>query len=432
MQHNKKDSSDEPNSHPTNNEKRTNKLSKIKTFRSLKYPSYRLYYGALFAHHAALNMHMVTRSYLVYELTGSSAILGIMSVAHAIPMIMTVLFGGAIADRIHKKHVIIAGQAFSAVASLGIAIALTSGYLSMANAGSWWILIAAAVLDGALTGIIMPSRHSIIPEIVGKESVMNAIGLNNLSMSALLFIGPAVAGFLVDAFNYQVVYFIMTALTIIEILLITFIPLTGRLAKTGSNMLANIKEGLGYLKNNRNVLFVLLFILFAILLSRPIFVLLPIFSEDILGVGIKGMGILTSVAGAGAILGSTIVASMPNKKRGLILLLACMMLGIAMVIFSTSTSWWLSLAIMFIIGLGQTTRMTLGNVLVQDYTEDRYRGRVMSVYTLEFGLTSFGAFIAGMLGEVINVQWVLSGFALVLMLLTISTFLFIPRMRKLD
>jgi MFS family permease len=407
-------------------------LRRIKTFSSLKYPTFRLYYIALLSQRAAFNMHMVARSYLIYEITGSPAILGWMSLAHAVPMILTSLYGGALADRLPKKYIMMAGQTNSAIVSVGIAIALTMGYLGVENAGSWWILLAAAVLDGTFTGIMVPSRHSVVPEIVGKESVTNAIALNNLAMSALQLLGPAMAGFLVDAFDYNVVYFIMAGLSLVAVLFIALMPLTGKVVKTGMSALSNIKEGLRYVKQNRTLLFVLIFVLVSILLSRPIHVLLPIFSKDILDVGIKGMGILLSVAGAGAIIGSIGIASMPNKKRGLVLVLGCLALGIALIGFANSTSWRLSLAMMFIIGLGQAVRMTMGNVLAQHYTEDSYRGRVMSIYTLEFGLTSFGMFAAGLLADVFTAQWVLTGFATALILITILVLTNVPRLRKLD
>ena len=407
-------------------------LRKIKTFSSLKHPAFRLYYGALLAQRASFNMHMVTRSYLIWELTGSFAILGTMSLAHAVPMILTALYGGAIADRLPKKRIMLVGQINSAVVSAGIGISLVTGYLGQANAGSWWVLIAAAALDGVFTGIMLPSRHSIIPEIVGKESVTNAIALNNLAMSGLQLIGPAIAGFIVDAFDYHVVYFIMAGLSIIAVSFVALMPLTGKVMKASGSVLANIKEGLGYIGRNRTVLFVLIFILIAILLSRPVHVLIPYFSDEVLGVGIRGMGILLSVAGAGAIVGSVGIASMPNKKRGIVLLLGCLVLGVALIVFAVSRSWALSLSIMFLMGLGQAVRMTMGNVLAQHYTEDRYRGRVMSVYTMEFGFTSLGMFAAGFLADVFQPQWVLTGFAAALIFVTILVLVFVPRLRKLD
>jgi len=407
-------------------------LRRIKAFSSLKNPVFRLYYGALLAQRASFNMHMVTRSYLVWELTGSFAILGIMSIAHAVPMILTALLGGAIADRLPKKYVMLVGQINSAVISAGIGISLTTGYLGTANVDSWWVLIAAAALDGMFTGIMLPSRHSIIPEIVGKESVTNAIALNNLAMSTLQLIGPAIAGFLVDALNYHVVYFIMAGLSVVAVLFIVLMPITSKAMRVGGNMLTSIKEGFGYIRRNRTVLFVLIFIMIAISLSRPVHVLIPFFSDEVLGVGIRGMGILLSVAGTGAIVGSVGIASMPNKKRGLVLLLGCLTLAASLIVFAVSRSWILSLGIMFVMGLGQAVRMTIGNILAQHYTEDRYRGRVMSVYTMEFGFTSLGMFAAGFLADVFQPQWVLAGFAAALIVIIVFVLVFVPQLRKLD
>ena len=118
-----------------------------RTFSSLGNPVYRFYYGGLMGQRAAMNMQMVARSLLVYRLTGSAAILGVISLAHALPMLLLSLFGGVIADRIQKKHILLVGQASSAVISLGVALALTLGYLSSEYAGSWWILAAAALLQ---------------------------------------------------------------------------------------------------------------------------------------------------------------------------------------------------------------------------------------------------------------------------------------------
>ena len=115
------------------------------TFSSLKNPVYRLYYGAMLGQMAAMNMQLVARGFLVYDLTGSKAILGGLTLAATIPMLFLSLFGGVIAERVQKKYVLLAGQASSAVVALGVALALTLGYLSREHAGSWWILVVASV-----------------------------------------------------------------------------------------------------------------------------------------------------------------------------------------------------------------------------------------------------------------------------------------------
>lgn len=402
------------------------------TFSSLRDPVYRLYYGGLMGQRAAMNMQVVARSLLIYRLTGSAAILGVMSLAHALPMILLSLFGGVIADRIQKKHILLVGQVSSAVISLSIALSLTSGYLSSEHAGSWWILAVAALLQGTVMGLMVPSRQAIIHEIVGGEQLMNAVALNNMGMNVLRLLAPALTGFLIDAFDFQAVYYSMSGMYLIAVVFIAFMPLTSTIAVRVKRALGDIKEGVKYVRREVTILLILVFVLFVVLLSRPYVLMMPVFTEDVLKVGATGMGTLLSVSGIGAIIGSFVLASLPNKKRGVMLLASSFLLGLALVGFSFSTSWYLSLALIVFVGLGQAGRMTLGNTLLQYYVSDEYRGRVMSIYTMEFGLTSLGTFAAGLLTETVGVQWAIGGFAAVLVLLSILAFAFIPRIRKLD
>jgi len=164
----------------------------------------------------------------------------------------------------------------------------------------------------------------------------------------------------------------------------------------------------------------------------PYMTLLPIFADNVLKVGASGMGVLGSISGVGAMVGSLVFASLPNKKRGLMLVAGSLILGVALVGFSFSTSWYLSMGLIVFVGLGQTARMTLGNTLIQYYVDDDYRGRVLSIYVMEFGLTSFGSFGAGMLAEAIGVEWALGGFAFTLVAVSMITLLFVPTLRKLE
>jgi len=403
-----------------------------RTFRSFKNPVYRLYFGGLLCQMFPMNMQMLARSLLIYRLTGSAAILGAMSFAHAIPMLSLSLFGGVIADRVQKKYTIIAGQMGSAVVSLGVALALTLGYLSADRAGSWWILVVASILQGTIMGLMMPSRQAIMREIVSGEQLMNAVSLTTMGMNTLRLFAPALTGFLIDRFDFEAVYYVMTASYLMAVVFIAFMPPTGTIAIRGGNALASIKGGLNYVRHETTILLILVFVLFAVLLSMPYFLLMPIFADDILKVGATGMGWLMSVSGIGAIIGSITLASLPNKKRGIMLLASGAIMGLALVGFSFSSSYSLSLAVMVVVGLGQTGRMTLGNTLLQYYVEDEYRGRVMSIYLMQFGLTSFGTFAAGLIAESMGVQWAVGGFAMVLVLLSILALAFLPRIRKLD
>ncbi|MFC1991778.1 MFS transporter [Chloroflexota bacterium] len=407
-------------------------LRNLRTFNSLKNPVYRLYFLGMLGQRASMNMQMMARSLLIWRLTGSAAILGLMSFFHALPMLSLSLFGGVIADRVHKKYVLLAGLASSALVSLGIALALTMGYISAEQPGSWWILAVASLFQGSIMGLMIPSRQAIIAEIVDEEELMNAISLDSMGMNTLRLTAPALSGFLIDALGFQSVYYVMSGMYVMGTILIAFMPLTGKMTLRGGHALAEIIGGFKYIRRETTILLLLIFTLLAVLFSMPYMMMMPIFADSILKVGASGMGILMSVSGVGAITGSLIFASLPNKKRGVLLIVSSLLLGLALASFSFSSSWPLSLTLMVFVGLGQTGRMTMGNTLIQYYVDDEYRGRVMSVYMMEFGMTSFATFAAGLIAEAVGAQWALGSFATVLVIVSLLALIFVPRIRKLD
>ena len=368
----------------------------------------------------------------MYRLTGSPALLGTMALISAFPMIIVSLFGGAIADRIQKKRVVIAGLIGSAIVSLGIAVALSTGYINKENPGSWLVLVAGMLCMGSIMGFMMPALQALIAEIVDREQLMNAVAFNTMGMNVLTAVAPYIAGTLIDTFNFDAVYYVMTGLYICSAFFIFSIPGGRQPTGEGGNILGEIRKGFQYIRQNSTIMIVLLFSLGATALAMPYQQLMPIYVDDILNVGAKGMGILMSVAGAGAFVGSITLTALPNKKRGLLLLGSGLIAGTALVIFSFSTIWGLSLGIMVFIGLGQTLRMTIGSTLLQAYADAEYRGRVMSIFSMQWGIMSVITFFAGILAEALPVQWILGSLAMLLILFSILAITFIPSFRKLD
>jgi MFS family permease len=381
---------------------------------------------------AAMNMQMFARMWLMKQLTESPLIVGATAFAHAIPMLCLSLFGGVIADRLQKKYVMLIGQAASAIIVLGVAITLSLGYLSPDVAGSWWILVVASVFQGTIMALMMPSRQAILPEIVGEEQLMNAVSLNTLGMNVLRILVPAATGFLIKPFGYAGVYYLMSGMYVVSVVFMLFLPRTSTISVGGRGALDDIKEGLRYLRGQKTIVLVLVVTLVAVLLSMSYIYMLPFIAEDILDVGTVGGGLLLTISGVGAIVASVVLASLPNKKRGLMLLVSCFILGLALAGFAFSSYFYLSLGMMVFVGLGQTGRMTLSNTLIQYYVEGAYRGRVMSVYMMEFGLTSFGTFAAGAIAESIGPQWAIGGFAMVLVVFSLLAITFLPSIRRLD
>lgn len=427
-------------------------LKNLRTFSSFKSPVFRLYYGAMLGQMAAMNMQMFARSLLILRLTDSAAYLGVMALANAAPMLFFSLFGGVMAERVEKKHILLAGQAASGVIVLVVALSLTLGFMSVENTNSWLILIGASLAQGTIMGLMMPARQAIIADIVGGEQLMNAVALNTFGMNGLRLLAPMGAGFMVDFFGgadsgvdgFGAVYYVMTAMYVVAVAFILLMPKVGTISLEGRGALRDVIDGFSYVRRDPTILVLLVITFLTVLFSMSYMFLLPVFSEKVWEVSASRLSILIGISGAGAMVGSILLASLPNKKRGLMLLGGALILGLALIGFSVSGSYWIAAIMIVFVGVGQTARMTLGNTLLQYYVRDEYRGRVMSMMMMEFGMTSFIVFFAGIITDAIGetatfagltlhgVQWTVGGLAVVLVVTVILTLVFVPRMRKLD
>ncbi len=405
----------------------------LRTFSSLRNRDYRYYFGTVTLQTTAMYMQTIVRSLLVYRITGSVALLGTVALISALPEIVLSLFGGVLADRIPKKLVLIFGQTAYAIASLIIAVCITVGYISPEHPESWWVLAVTAFFRGGILGIVMPSRQAIISELVGSDLLMNALSINNLVRNVSRLFSPALAGILIDTVGFEAVYYIMTVMYVLAILLTLPLPLTGTAKGTRiTNPFMEIRDGLKYVWRENILFSILVLTMFITLLSSPYMQLLAVFTDDILKVGATGLGILVSASGGGAMVGTLILASLPNRRRGLMLFISGAILGLALAGFSFSSIWLLSLALMTIIGFGQTGRMLLSNALLQSYSEESYRGRVMSIYLMESGISTVGVFFAAILAEGVGVQWALGSLSILLLAGCILGIFFQPQVRHLD
>ena len=405
----------------------------LRVLSSLKNSSYRLYFFGTLANFAAMSMQIVSSPLLIFRLTNSTALLGTMSLVSAAPMIAISVFGGAFADRMQKKYILIAGLIGSAVVSLFIGLALSTGILNRENSDSWLILFLASAVQGTIMGLMMPALQALIPEIVSRDQLMNAIALNTTGMNVLSLVAPGIAGFIIgDSSNFKTVYFTMAALYVCALLFILFIPARSQIIASGSKIMTDIQNGFRYIRKDSLILLILAFTLIVVVLSMPYQQFIPVFADDILKVGAPGLGLLMSVSGAGALIGSLVLAGLPNKKRGILLLCSGIIAGISLLVFSFSSYMTLSLVFIFFVGLAQTFRNTIGSALLQAYTQDVYMGRVMSILGMQWGLMSVCTFLVGILAQFVAIQWVLGGLAMLLCILSLLFLIFFPSIRKLD
>jgi MFS family permease len=401
----------------------------VRTFESLKSPAFRNYYFGMMGQWISANMQMVTQSFLVYYLTDSAAILGTTALATALPQLILLLFGGALADRVQKKRLLQLSQLGECCSALIILIALFTGYLSKSHAGSWWILIMTSTFSGIFNGLAMPARQAMITDLVNRDQLMNAVSLNSMGQNLTTLVGPAIAGFLIAGAGYQAVYGTMVGLYLIAITLTNFLPATKIIASRGRNTLVDIKEGLQYIKGNRALLFVIVFNLICFVVAMPRTQLMPIFAVDILHVGASGQGILQSVSAIGALVASLFYASLPPRKRGSIMVYAGLNLGIALVVFAFSRSYLLSIGMMILIGMGQAGHIVMGNILIQSISDKEYVGRVMSLLLMCGAASNLGTFFVGIMTQFIGAQIAVGSLGVFLVSICL---IFLPWIRKID
>lgn len=443
---------------------------RVSTFASLSVPAFRIYYIVVLGQMAAMNMQMVARSWFVYELTHNISLLGVLALANAVPMLFLSLFGGVLADNISKKKVLIGGHIASALVTLMVGFAIVFGSVT------WLHLMAASFLQGCVMSLMMPARQAVIPELVGPRLITNAVTLNGAAMNLFRLIGPALAGFLIALWSIQGVYFIMSVLYLYGAALLVKMPDTGGVSIKGNGMLSEIGEGVRYIHSNKAILSLLIFTLISFVFSMPYMFLLPAFTDSILVIemgktlsgdgiflpsyisdGLVGFrlsaigsvplvggfletlsssaarqGLLLSVSGIGALIGSYFIASMPDRNRGKYLILNILLMAVSLVIFSVTDSFFVSLLIFIPLGLGQAGRMALSNSLAQAYSAPEYRGRVMSIYMLNWGMTSVGIFIVALIAEVVGVQIAVGTAAALLVVVTGYYILFSKRIYNLD
>ena len=388
----------------------------------------------MFGWFASMNMQMLVRGFIVFELTGSFAALGLVSLANALPGLALSLVGGVVADRFHRRDVVQAGQ----LANMAVAVVVAAFLLS--DQLIFEYLLASAVIQGTINALIMPSRQSMIPDIVHPRLLMNAVALNTAGMNVMRLVAPTVGGGLLATVDDGWVYVLMALLYLAGAVLMIPVkirPQAALNAQTGNGQprtsgLSDIVEGCRYMWQDKTVLTILSVNLLIVLFSMPYQMMLPGFAKEVLDAGPGRLGLLMSITGVGSLAGSLVIASLPARRRGFILLCGSLLMGVSLVVFSVSSWFWLTAGVMVMVGVGQAARMSLSNVLLQAYTNPEYRGRVMSIYMMEFSLVSFGTFVIGILSNVVGVQVALFATSVALVVIVAGSFFFARRLRRLD
>ncbi len=347
----------------------------------------------------AMQMQMIARGYLTYDLTGSPALLGIVSAGFALPMLVLALFGGAIADRLQRKRIVQLGQIGAGLIALFVAVSITSGTVT------WYHLLAASMMQGAVFSFFMPARQALIPQLVGQGQLTNAMALDAMGMSATTLLAPAVAGFLYNAIQPDGVYYVVTGMCGVAVVLTGFMPSPAGSTGTGrSGVLKDIGDGLTYIRGSSLVLALLIMGLISTVLAMPFRFLMPIFIVDIYHLGPEAMGLMTSMMGLGTLGGSLFIAAMGNWQQGRTLIASSFLSGFALMLVALLPFYAIALGLMVVLGVGDAGRRSLNQSLIMEVSDDQYRARVMSLFMINFALIPLGVLPAGLAAEFLGGQ----------------------------
>ena len=396
------------------------------TFMSLSNPDFRFLWFGLLLLMGGMQMQMIARGYLTYDLTSSPLLLGLVNAGFALPMLGLALFGGAVADRMERKRVIQLGQAGAALIALFVAVSITAGVVT------WYHLLAASMFQGVIFSFLMPARQAIIPQLVGQENLTNAMALNAAAMSVTTLIAPTVAGTLYAWIGPAGVYYLIAGFGVGSVVLTGMIKkIDGGRVGPAAPMLSDIKDGLSYIRHSPIVLVLLIMGLATALLAMPFRFLMPVFVVDIYGRGPGALGLMVSVMGAGSLVGSMFIASLGKWRRGLLLIVGSFLSGIALLVVALVPVYFAAVGIMLVLGLGDAGRRTLNQALIMEEVEDRYRGRVMSVFMMNFGLMPLGVLPAGFAAEILGGQWAIGILAVALLAFTTIILVTQRRLRQM-
>ena len=362
-------------------------------------PQFRILWLSMLLLMGAMQMQMIARGYLTYDLTGSPALLGIVSAGFALPMLMLALFGGAFADRLERKRIIQLGQVGAGLIAVLVAVSVTTDTVT------WYHLLAASMLQGAVFSFLMPARQALIPQIVGQGQLTNAMALDAMGMSASTLLAPAVAGWLYAVIGPDGVYYVVTTMCAGAVVLIGMLTKLENVTGTGrAGVLNDIRAGLSYIRRNSVVMGLLIIGLTSTVLAMPFRFLMPIFIVDIYSLGPEAMGLMVSMMGLGTLFGSFFIAGLGNWRRGYLLILSSFLSGAALLLVAVLPFYGIALGLMVLLGLGDAGRRTLNQALLMEVTDDQYRGRVMSVFMTNFALIPLGVLPAGLAAEFLGGQ----------------------------
>ena len=372
-------------------------------FRSLRHRNYRLFFSGQSISLIGTWMQRIALPWVVYRMTGSEVLLGVVGFAGTIPSFLLAPFAGVLIDRWSRYRVLLFTQVISMIQAGVLA------WLSLTGGLDIWHIIVLSVILGCINSFDMPARHSFVIDMVnGKEDIGNAVALNSMMFNGARLIGPSVAGIVLAAMG-EGACFLINALSyffVIGSLMAMRVPVIKE-KKKQTPMLREMKEGLAYTFGFAPIKHIIFLLGLVSLMGASYQVLMPVYAKDVLQGDSHTYGFLMGGAGAGALIGAIYLASKDTVLRlGRLIPAATALLSLGLISMSLSSSFFLSMFLIFFTGLGMMTNTAASNTILQTIADDDKRGRVMSFYTMALmGTAPFGSLLAGWMAKVLGTPW---------------------------
>src|SRR5712691_5436913 len=362
------------------------------TFRALRHRNYRLFFWGQLVSLIGTWMQQTAMSWYVYQITNSKLLLGVVSAVGSAPMMLSAIWGGALADLYPKRSILVATQAAQMICAFLLAAGVWLGFATPS------FIIIVAALNGISMGFDMPARQAFTVEMASREDLLNAISLNSSIVNGARVIGPSVAGLMIGAVGVAMCFFLngLSFIAVIAGLMMMRLPIFERKIEIVSAG-EHAWEGILYSIKHPRVRTILLLFLAVGIFGWSYMVIMPAFARDVLGRGADGYGVLMSASGVGALVGALIVATFGHRFTPRKLTLGGVWLfSAALLAFSFTRNFYVALAFLFVGGFGMLLFFSTTNTVLQTIVPDDMRGRVMGVWSLIFGaMIPLGSLEAG-------------------------------------
>ena len=394
---------------------------------ALRYRNFRLYWFAGIGQAAALGMQFLILGWLVLELTNSPAQLGLVIAIYGAPNLALLMFGGIFADRVDRRWMLFYSQTIVAALIFGVAT------LTLYQLISIWHIYGIAFILGTIQGVNMPARMAIVPDLVGRDDILNATSLNMAVFNTGRIMGPSLAGWIIQHVGMgHALYFNALCYALGCVCLLMMSGVESRSQNKDANMLRDFWAGIKYVAMTP-IAFTMVGMSFAFGFFGAAYVqVLPAFGKEVLRLNADGAGFLLTVAGIGSLAGNIYLASLGNTKNKNWLLLGMIILfGVSLFFFALSPIYIVSLVLLFFTGVGFTGFISMGTAILQISTPPELRGRMMSLWLIGAAVHYIGAWPLGTVGEYYGWPMSLGGGALLMLGLVMWLGIFRPTLRRL-